>query len=265
MGLIRQPKSHYQRGIRGVHTGGPHGCSPSTVPSGGSTAQRPDQPQLYRYPMSLLRVLFPLLAVSLIAWTPQNAGAQVQTQRGATMGGLAGAVVGGLIGDKNNEAGAGAAIGGVVGAVTGGLLGNAADKQQAIDRQRYYYNQQQIQQQQIAATQAAVSLTDVVTMTRSGLSEAVIINQVQQRGIQQKLQVPDIISLHQQGVSENVITAMQSATTGMQQVARARAPVIRHERVVTPAPVIVEQHYIRPYYPPPRYHHHHHHGFHYRF
>ena len=182
------------------------------------------------------------------------------------MGGLAGAVVGGLIADKNNEAGAGAAIGGVVGAVTGGLLGNAADKQQALDRQRYYYNQQQIQQQQIAATQAAVSPADVVTMTRSGLSEAVIINQIQQRGIQRKLQVPDIISLHEQGVSENVITAMQSAATGVQQDARARAPAVRHERIVTPAPVIVERHYIRPYYPPPRHrHHHYHHGFHYRF
>jgi hypothetical protein len=148
--------------------------------------------------------------------------------------------------------------------VTGGLLGNAADKQAAMDRQQYYYNQQQIQQQQIAANQAAVSFADVVTMTRSGLSEAVIINQVQQRGIQQKLQVPDIISLHQQGVSENVITAMQGATTGAQRVARPAAPPIRQERIVTPAPVIVERHYIQPYYPPPR-HHHYHHGFHYRF
>ena len=69
------------------------------------------------------------LALAATAFIPSAAKAQVQTQRGAAVGGLAGAVMGGLIGDKNNEAGAGAAIGGVVGAVTGGLLGNAADKE----------------------------------------------------------------------------------------------------------------------------------------
>jgi uncharacterized protein YcfJ len=215
--------------------------------------------------MPLLRISLLTIVALLIAWEPHHAAAQVQTQRGATMGGLAGAVVGGLIGDKNNEAGAGAAIGGVVGAVTGGLLGNAADKQAEMDRQRYYYRQQQIQQQQMAVTQAAVSVADVVTMCRNGLSDSVIINQIQQRGIQQKLQVPDIISLHQQGVSENVITAMQGAATGVQRAAPVPQPVIRHERIVTPAPVIVERHYIRPYHPVPRHHYHHGHGFYYRF
>ena len=68
-------------------------------------------------------------AVTLLALiVPSTVFAQAQTKRGAAVGGLAGAVVGGLIGDKNNEAGAGAAIGGVLGAVTGGVLGNAADQ-----------------------------------------------------------------------------------------------------------------------------------------
>ncbi len=190
-----------------------------------------------------------------------KANAQVQTQRGAAMGGLAGAVVGGIIGDKNNEAGAGAAIGGLVGAVTGGVLGNAADKQQTIDQQRYYYQQQQRQLRNVEATQAAVSTADVVTMTRSGLSENVIINQIQQRGVQQRLEVSDIIALHQQGVTESVITAMQNSVTGVQRVARAEAPAVQ-PRVVAPAPVIVEEHYVLPHYPPPRYRHYHHH--HYR-
>ncbi len=207
--------------------------------------------------IAMHRVTFLLVVTTTMVSLPDSADAQVQTQRGATMGGLAGAVVGGLIGDKNNEAGAGAAIGGVVGAVTGGLLGNAADKQAAIDQQRYYYQQQQLQQQRAVATQAAVSMADIVSMTRSGLSDAVIINQVQQRGIQHKLQVPDIISLHQQGVSENVITAMQGAPTGIQRVARAQTPVVRQERIITsPPPVIVEEHYVLPHYAPPRYHYH---------
>lgn len=210
------------------------------------------------------------ISLTIVASSSLVANAQVQTQRGATVGGLTGAVIGGIIGDKNNEAGAGAAIGGVVGAVTGGLLGNAADKQAAIDEQRYYYQQQQARQQQAAVTAEAVSLADVVTMSRSGLSDSLIINQIQQRGVQQKLQVPDIISLHEQGVSENVITSLQRAPTASQRVARTPQPVVRHQRVITPAPVIVEEHYVLPHYPPPHYHYrrYHHHpraGFHIRF
>lgn len=209
------------------------------------------------------------VAIATACLVPLAASAQVQQQRGATLGGLTGAVAGALIGDKNGEAGAGAAIGGVVGAVTGGLLGNAADKEAALIQQERMYQQQELQQQQFAVTQSAVSPTDVINMTRSGLSDSVIINQINQRGVQQTLQVPDIISLHQQGVHELVITAMQQAPTGAQRVARAPTPIA--QRVIAPAPVIVEEHYLIPHYAPPRYHyrrppiHHHHHGFHIRF
>jgi hypothetical protein len=216
------------------------------------------------------------LVITLVSLVPTVAGAQVNQQRGATLGGLAGAVAGGLIGDHNNEAGAGAAIGGVVGAVTGGLLGNAKDKEAELNRQHQLYQQQQ----QLAQVRSAVSIADVVSMSRSGLSDSVIINQVNQRGVQQTLQVPDIIALHQQGISETVITSMQQAPVGMQQVARAPQGV--PQRVITPAPVIVEEHYVLPHYAPPHYapphygprryhyrhtpsHHHHHHGFHFRF
>lgn len=197
-----------------------------------------------------------------------HALAQGNTQRGAAVGGITGAIAGGLIGDHNGEAGAGAAIGGVIGAVTGGLLGNAADKEAE------YYRQQSIQQQyqrQLAYRQSAVSIADVVSMTRSGLSETVIINQIHQRGVQNKLQVPDIISLHQQGVSENVITAMQQAPAGPEVVSRADV-VVPAPVITAPSPVIVEEHYILPHYPPPRAYyyrrpayHHHHHGIHLRF
>lgn len=208
------------------------------------------------------------VAIATVCLVPFAANAQVSQQRGATLGGLAGAVAGGLIGDKNGEAGAGAAIGGVVGAVTGGLLGNAADKEAALKQQQHFYHQQTQQQQQFAVTQSAVSIADVINMTRSGLSDSVIINQINQRGVQYTLQVPDIISLHQQGVREHVITAMQQAPTGVQRVARVPAPVT--QRVITPAPVIVEEHYLIPHYAPPRYPyrrpiHHHQHGFHIRF
>lgn len=180
----------------------------------------------------------------------QFPNSRVNQQRGATIGGLGGAVAGALIGDNNGEAGAGAAIGGVIGAVAGGFLGNASDKEAAARQQQQIYYQQQQQQQQVAVVQSAVSIGDVVSMSRSGLSEGVIINQIGQRGVQTELRVPDIISLHQQGVSENIISAMQSARLGSQSVAPVQQTIVRQ------APVIVEEHYVVPHYPPPRVYYH---------
>lgn len=212
-------------------------------------------------------VSFAAAFLAAVLFGPVAANGQGGTQRGATWGGLAGAVAGGLIGDHNDNAGAGAAIGGIIGAVSGGILGNAADKERAAYQNQQYYQQQQ---QQIIQTQGAVSVTDVISMSRSGLSDSVIVNQIQQRGVIQELQVPDIIALHQQGVRENVITAMQRASIGSQAVAAGPQTVYR-ERVLTPAPVIVEEHYVVPHYGPPRplYYHrvprYHHHGIHVRF
>ena len=214
-----------------------------------------------------------LIAIAAAATTtmPSVASAQVGKQRGATLGGLAGAVAGGLIGDNNGEAGAGAAIGGIVGAIAGGVMGDAADKENAIRQQQYYYDQQR----QIAQVQSSVTMNDVVTMSRSGLSDQLIINQVQQRGFAQELRVPDIIALHQQGVSEPVISMLQSAPSVPQTVARPvtvrQAPIV-HEHIVAPAPVIVREHHVLPHYAPPRhyyrartYHHYPSSSFHIRF
>ncbi len=52
-----------------------------------------------------------------------------RTQKGAVMGSLGGAIVGGLIGSKKGNAGKGALIGGLLGAATGGAVGNYMDKQ----------------------------------------------------------------------------------------------------------------------------------------
>lgn len=196
------------------------------------------------------------MVVALLA-CPSTARAQFtpnyNQQKGATLGGLGGAVAGAIIGDNNGEAGAGAAIGGVIGAVAGGFLGNARDKETVYRQQQQF---QAIGQQQAFVTQSAVSVADVVSMSRSGLSEMVMINQIQQRGVIQTLQVPDIISLHQQGVSERVISAMQQASVGTSQV--ARQPPIAHAPIAQPTiierPVVIEE---RVFYPAPRVYHYH--------
>lgn len=193
----------------------------------------------------MTRISFRLIALAaVLCLSASQSSAQTGRQRGATLGGLAGAVAGGLIGDNNNEAGAGAGIGAVVGAVAGGLLGDAADKDRAIaQQQRYYQNQQQQfyqQQQQIAVQQSAVSMNDVISMTRSGLSDSIIINQIQQRGFGRDLQVADIISLHQNGVRESVISALQRAPSAQQAVVSsvAKAPVYVERQVIVEQPVI---------------------------
>jgi len=200
---------------------------------------------------SRLSVCFAIV-VGLMTCLCPGAMAQVAKQRGATLGGLAGAAAGGLIGDHNGKAGAGAVIGGLVGAVAGGVLGDASDKENAFRQQQYYYQQQQQQQQQMVPMQGVVTVSDVISMSRGGLSDHVIINQVQRRGFAQQLQVSDIIALHQQGVSESVITALQSAPIGGQVAARPAPPMV-HEQIITPAPIIVREHHVLPHYPPPRY------------
>ncbi len=150
--------------------------------------------------------------------------AQSETQRGIVGGGVAGAVIGGIIGHQNDETAGGALIGGAVGAMAGGLLGQEKDRQM--------YQQYQVRQQQAARFQAGVSSGDVVMMTGSGVSPQVIINQIQVNGVRQRPDVHEIISLHQQGVAEPVIDAMQRA-----RLATAPSPV------VYPRPVVVERCY----------------------
>ncbi len=189
-----------------------------------------------------------------------NVAAQGNTQRGATVGGIAGAVAGAAIGDHNGETGAGAAIGGIIGAFAGGLLGNAEAKQRAYQSQLQH---QQSQQQLYQYQRTAVSSQDVIAMTRNGLSEQVIINQIQERGVKRQPQVAEIIALHQQGVSENVITVMQQARhspNAHNNVTRNASPQTWHGPAITPT----HRYHVVPCYPPPRcyyypepiYHHH---------
>ena len=121
--------------------------------------------------------------------------AQSYRNQDAAVGGIAGAVIGGIIGHQNDETPEGALIGGAVGAIAGGLLGNAKD--QEVARHRYYQHQAYRQHQQ--ALGRAVTIQDVVSMSRSGLGESVIINQIRQNGVLDHVGTHEIISMHNQG------------------------------------------------------------------
>ncbi len=205
-----------------------------------------------------------LLSIALVASVVSSASAQQRTTQGAAVGGAAGAIIGGIIGHQNDETPEGALIGGAVGAIAGGLLGKAQDNE--IARQRAYQhhvNQQRYYQHQQAIAASGVSSADVVAMTRSGVSETLIMSHLQTKGVQRRLEVSEIITLHQQGVSDNVISMMQTAPLASQ----ISAPVYAPSPVIRQQPVIVQEQpviysspvYVESYYRPvPVYHHHHH-------
>ena len=172
------------------------------------------------------------------------------TQRGAFTGGTAGAIIGGIIGNQNDETSEGVLIGGGLGVLAGGLLGKQQDQ---FEVQRYQYQQQRAQQQAVQFANG-VSVNDVIAMSQSGVDCSVIANQIQSSGIQQRIGVDEIIALHQNGVDRDVINVMQQAhLAGVSQpISPAISPAIavepdfsfgtvyEHPRsVVVPRPVVV--------------------------
>ncbi len=186
---------------------------------------------------------------------------QQRTTQGAAVGGAAGAIIGGIIGHQNDEVPEGALIGGAVGAIAGGSdwsqsrqLGSRALCTATGYNQRVYVQQQ-------AIVPPGVSVTDVISMSRSGLSESLIISHINSKGVQRRLEVSEIITLHQQGVSDYVISAMQSAPLASQiavpyttQPAQPSTVIVREQPVIYSSPVITETYYR----PVPVYHGHHH-------
>jgi len=192
--------------------------------------------------MMTWRTFLSVVTVFALCSTSQ---AQSYRNQDAAVGGLAGAVIGGIIGHQNDETPEGALIGGAVGAIAGGLLGNAKD--QGVAQHRYYHQQvrrqawQQHQQQQ--AIGRAVTLNDVVNMSKNGLGDTVIMNQIRTNGVVGQIGTHEIIALHNSGVSEHVITAMQQAPQ-----AGVPETVVVHESVPVrrPTQVIVHKEYVVP-------------------
>jgi outer membrane lipoprotein SlyB len=130
--------------------------------------------------------------------------ARPNTAVGGLFGTAAGSVLGAAIGSHEGKSGQGALIGGLAGGGLGALLGNQAD--QANDRDQRNFNAAQQQ-----AQADAISMNQIVQMTRSGLSDELIANQIQRNGVLALPTTNDLILLKQNGVSDRVIQALQSA------------------------------------------------------
>ncbi len=187
-----------------------------------------------------LRSLWPLLATLCVT---VGCASPYHSDRGALFGGLLGAGTGAVIGNAVGDPLAGAAIGTGVGALSGAAIGAGMDEVEAKNRAQI---QAQLGQQVAAG---AVTMQDVINMTRAGVDEPLILNHIQAHGSAQPLTPGDLITLKQAGVSPAVIQQLQN--TPPRVVAQA-VPV----GYAAPAPVYVEQVYYGPPCAPcyPRYH-----------
>jgi outer membrane lipoprotein SlyB len=181
----------------------------------------------------MTRAVFGSVLTALVIVSSVGCHSPYYADQGALAGGLGGAGLGALIGSTSGHAGAGAAIGAAAGALTGGAVGGALDNIDAKNRA------------QIAAATghpaSAVSVNDVIAMSRSGIDEQIIVNQLAASGLQRPLQANDVIYLQQNGVSPHVISIMQQT-----RVAVAAPPP---GTVVGPPPaVVVADPYYGPYY-----------------
>jgi hypothetical protein len=163
------------------------------------------------------------------------------TENGALAGGAAGALIGGAIGSDHHHTGTGAALGGLIGAGTGALVGHAADQDEKRAKEA------------AAAASAPVrgplSLEDIITMAKSGTSDALIINQIRTTGSRYNLTSDMIIYLQQNNISQAVITEMQNTAYRPMRVVRepvyVRDPYYYGPVYVAPPPPAISFGYTR--------------------
>lgn len=140
--------------------------------------------------------IFILTATSLLL---TFSSCETKTGTGALAGAGVGALAGGLIGGNAT----GALIGAGVGALAGGLVGAALDAQdRKIMEQKSPQTLQKIDQHE------QLSTYDIEAMAKNGLSDNVIIGQIQSTHSVFHLTTEEIIELKQDGVSQNVIEYM---------------------------------------------------------
>ncbi len=120
---------------------------------------------------------------------------KTRVAEGAGVGGVIGAVAGGILGYQSGHPLQGAAIGGAVGAGAGAVVG-AQIKKPAQDNQ--------------AQASSQLTMQQVVDLTKQGVSSDEIIAKIKAANSKYSLTADDIDYLKKQGVSQRVIETMQA-------------------------------------------------------
>ncbi|MDD3375477.1 MAG: glycine zipper domain-containing protein [Candidatus Omnitrophica bacterium] len=122
------------------------------------------------------------------------------TKKGAGMGGLLGAVAGGVIGHQSGHGVEGALIGGAVGAIGGGTVGSGIDSKQSA-------------QQPTEKTESGrIPIMKIVDLTEQGVPAEVIVDELKSSGSSYKIDAETIKYLEDKGVDQRVITYMVSGS-----------------------------------------------------
>jgi len=188
---------------------------------------------------------FTLLLLTLATLTTGCATGS-NAEFGTGLGAVAGAVTGAAIGKKSGNSATGALLGAGVGALAGSAVGQAVDE----DRERSRMIERRIGRR----LAGAVTINDVISMTKADLSDEVITGQIRSNGVARRPLTEDVIALKQNGVSDAVIQSLQQTPHPVERVRPVSQPVIveRHYHSAPAVPVFVG--------PPRRVRHYYHHA-----
>ncbi|MBU6398733.1 MAG: YXWGXW repeat-containing protein [Verrucomicrobia bacterium] len=175
---------------------------------------------------SVVKVITLLALGGVLAGCVSPNGRPDYTGSGALIGAGSGAAIGALA--DRRAPGAGALIGGAAGAIAGGLIGHSMDYQAAARPEpppRY-----------VVTPQAQpLGIADIKAMAQSGVSDDVIISQINSTRSVYQLDANAIIDLKNAGVSQKVIAYMIS-TSNAAVVTQAPPPPPAENIVVAPGP-----------------------------
>ena len=170
---------------------------------------------------TFVKILTMTALSGLLAGCVQPDGRPDNTGTGALVGGASGAAIGALA-DRRNP-GVGALIGGAAGLLAGGLIGHSVDQE----------NDARARAMSSPPLPPPPSLADIKALARSGVSDDVIINQINNSRAVYHLDAGAIIDLNTAGVSQKVITYM--INTG-ENVVATQAPPAPPAEVIVAAP-----------------------------
>ena len=183
------------------------------------------------------KTLISCLAGSLMLLTGcQNPdGTYNNTGSGVLIGAGAGALTGAAVGGRNHG-GQDALIGAAAGAVVGGVIGNSMDREQEARLRA------QAPQTYVRVDQGQpLTVSDVKALARAGISEEVIISQINSTHTVFHLSAGEIIDLRDSGVPDRVINYMINtpSTAGSAAVVESSTVVVQQAPPPRPVETIV--------------------------
>jgi len=173
-----------------------------------------------------------MAAATLMTGCVNPDGSPNNTGTGALIGGAFGALTGAAIGGRGHG-GPDALIGAAAGALAGGLIGNAADREQAarlkaMAPQTY----DRVDQGQ------PLTVADVKALVKAGVTEEVIIAQIQNSHTVYHLSAADIIDLRDAGVTDRVIDCMINSPSTVGASAETTSGTVTYIQQAPPPPPV---------------------------